>query len=264
MLTSVLTRPDLTGPVLTGPDLTGPVLTGPVLTGPVLTSPMLTGPLSTNPDRLNPAVADLVRASSNVAKRRSCMVPGVTETTNVEFASLVQRAIAHDNDAWTTLVARLSGVVWKTVMSSSLSPEDRKDVFAATFFRLYERLSTVREPEKLPGWIASVARNEILSTYRAAQRHQRDTRPELIDLRSHDEGLIDAELKTALARAFARLPEDAQRLLHLLMNDPPLGYDEIANRLGVPRGSIGPTRARLLARLRTMPELAPFMEGAIR
>jgi RNA polymerase sigma factor (sigma-70 family) len=205
----------------------------------------------------------------------SCMVPTVLETDLPnddassgpeagEFTVLVQRAIAHDDEAWTTLVSRLSGVVWKAAMASSLSGEDRKDVFAATFFRLYERLSTVREPNKLPGWIAAVARNEVMSVHRMAQRQRRDTRTELVDLRSHDEGMIDAELKSALAKAFARLPEEAQRLLHLLMTDPPLGYDEIANRLGVPRGSIGPTRARLLARLRTMPELAPFIEGAVK
>jgi RNA polymerase sigma factor (sigma-70 family) len=193
----------------------------------------------------------------------SASVPIVTDTTQVEFAPLVQRAMAHDGDAWSTLVSRLSGVVWKALLASSLSQEDRKDVFATTFFRLYERLGTVREPEKLPGWIASVTRNEIHSCYRASQRHQRDQAPELIDLRSHDEGLMDSELKTALARAFSRLPDDAQRLLRLLMNDPPLGYDEIARRLDLPRGSIGPTRARLLARLRSMPELAPFLEGAI-
>ncbi len=70
----------------------------------------------------------------------------------------------------------LQGVVWRTVSGFGLSAEDRKDVFAAAFFRLFERLDTVREPDKLPGWIATTTRNEALTLVRARQRLEpRDT-----------------------------------------------------------------------------------------
>lgn len=196
---------------------------------------------------------------------RCCRVISVPETVDdVDFSALVNAALAGDHHAWDTLVHRLSGVVWKTVLGSSLSSEDRKDACAATFFRLYERLGTVREPAKLPGWVAAVARNEVVAIVRSSQRQRGDSRAALVDVRPHDEQLIDDELRAALARAFSRLPEEAQHLLRLLMQEPPLAYDDIAIRLGVPRGSIGPTRRRLLDRLRRMPELAPYVEGLVR
>ncbi len=196
---------------------------------------------------------------------RCCRVFSVPETVDdVDFSALVSAALAGDHHAWDTLVQRLSGVVWKTVLGSSLSAEDRKDACAATFFRLYERLGTVREPAKLPGWVAAVARNEVVAIVRSSQRQRGDSRIALVDVRPHDEQLIDDELRAALAHAFARLPEEAQHLLRLLMQEPPLAYDDIAIRLGVPRGSIGPTRRRLLDRLRRMPELAPYVEGLVR
>lgn len=196
---------------------------------------------------------------------RCCRVISVPETVDdVDFSALVNAALAGDHHAWDTLVHRLSGVVWKTVLGSSLSSEDRKDACAATFFRLYERLGTVREPAKLPGWVAAVARNEVVAIVRSSQRQRGDSRATLVDVRPHDEQLIDDELRAALARAFSRLPEEAQHLLRLLMQEPPLAYDDIAIRLGVPRGSIGPTRRRLLDRLRRMPELAPYVEGLVR
>ena len=109
-----------------------------------------------------------------------------------------------------------------------------------------------------------MARNEVVAIVRSSQRQRGDSRTVLVDLRPVDEQLIDDELRVALARAFARLPMDGQRLLGLLMEEPPLAYDDIAQRLGVPRGSIGPTRRRLLDRLRRMPELIPYVEGLVR
>jgi DNA-directed RNA polymerase specialized sigma24 family protein len=60
----------------------------------------------------------------------------------------------------------------------------------------------------------------------------------------------DAQLWSALAT----LPERSRLLLRVLMADPPPSYDEVADALGMPRGSIGPTRARSLARLREILE----------
>jgi DNA-directed RNA polymerase specialized sigma24 family protein len=54
----------------------------------------------------------------------------------------------------------------------------------------------------------------------------------------------------------SRLPWRWQRLLELLMADPPVSYADISDELGLPIGSIGPTRARSLARLRILLEAA--------
>jgi DNA-directed RNA polymerase specialized sigma24 family protein len=86
-----------------------------------------------------------------------------------------------------------------------------------------------REVSVDPGW----------STLETAEEH--DPGETLVeDLRSH-----------ALREAMGELSEKHRELLVLLLADPPLSYDDISARLGIPRGSIGPTRARALAQLRS-------------
>ena len=65
-----------------------------------------------------------------------------------------------------------------------------------------------------------------------------------------DSDMLKAERHAALLSALAELPERQRALLLLLIEDPPLSYDEISRRLEMPVGSIGPTRARALARVR--------------
>ena len=67
-----------------------------------------------------------------------------------------------------------------------------------------------------------------------------------------DERLLADERAQAVREALARLPWRWQRLLELLMADPPASYAEISDQLGLPVGSIGPTRGRCLARLRDL------------
>src|SRR4051812_4702224 len=79
---------------------------------------------------------------------------------------LVARALDHDQRAWQALVERLKGVAWKVLYGYDMSEEDRKDAFASTFFRLFEHLGTIREVDKLPGWVATTARNEAHTIFR--------------------------------------------------------------------------------------------------
>jgi RNA polymerase sigma factor (sigma-70 family) len=184
-----------------------------------------------------------------------------------EFADLVRAALAQDGPAWNELVARLEKVAWRSIAGFDLSPEDRKDAFAATFFRLYECLAGIREPAKLPGWVATTARNEVHTLLRARRR---DTPADLGDehLPVVDSepaaGLLDLELREALHRGLRRLSAACRDLLQLLSVDPPLSYAEVGEALSIPHGSIGPTRQRCLDRLRDTPELRPFVQEAHR
>ena len=166
-----------------------------------------------------------------------------------DLPALVARALERDQRAWRDLVNRLKGVAWKVIYSYDLSEEDRNDAFASTFFRLHERLATVREPEKLPGWVATTARNEANTVSRR--------RSKLVPMAE----LPLRTVRTALYAAFSSLSPEHQALMRMLSADPPIGYDEISRVLNLPHGSIGPTRARCLQRLRTSPELAPFLNG---
>jgi len=74
-----------------------------------------------------------------------------------------------------------------------------------------------------------------------------------------EQELLADELHTALHQAFSELPPSYQQLLALLIHDPPLSYAEISARLGIPVGTIGPTRRRCLEKLRRCPGLAALI-----
>jgi RNA polymerase sigma factor (sigma-70 family) len=135
-----------------------------------------------------------------------------------------------------------------------LSSADADDVNQTVWLRLVEHLDTLREPKALPGWLATTARNEGL---RAIRRRGRDLPVdpdggvlETGDPVDVDESLVQDLRSHALREAMLELPERRRELLYLLLADPPLSYDEISARLGIPKGSIGPTRARALEQLR--------------
>ena len=174
--------------------------------------------------------------------------------TNDDWAARVSDALTGDDEAWRGIVDRLAPVVWKVLNSYSLDLADREDAFASTFFRLYEKLDTVREPTALPGWVATAARNEANSIWRKRQRLvPTDELPiRELDIDTIHENILNDELLTKVMEAFATLPCEAQALLRLLTAVPRLSYNEIADTLDMPRGSIGPTAGRHLAKLRRL------------
>jgi RNA polymerase sigma factor (sigma-70 family) len=189
----------------------------------------------------------------------------MSEVARAPFAPVVSRALGGDPTAWPELVERLKRPAWKVVVSFRLEPEEANDAFATTMLRLYEYLGKVREPEKLPSWITTVARNEVHAILRARRRS--DAVALLVEPAAapsaEDEIDQDADLRPALRAAFEQLPELWQRLLMLVMTDPPTPYAEISATLGIPVGSIGPTRQRCLEHLRRSAALAPHLKGMV-
>ena len=131
--------------------------------------------------------------------------------------------------------------------------------------RLVDQLDRVRDPAALPGWLATTARRECLRVLCATQgpratMYALDVET-LADERAGvaDQGLLAAERHAALREAFDQLPPNGKQLISLLIADPPLPYADISARLGIPVGSIGPTRARALAQLRETAALRSFI-----
>lgn len=182
-------------------------------------------------------------------------------TDGGQWAEWVEAALAGDEQAWKDLVDSLSSVAWKVLNNYSLDAADREDAFASTFFRLYQSLPTIRKPEALPGWVATAARNEANTIWR---KRARAIPTEELPLRelpvdTIHEGLLHDELLDKVMKAFASLPEDAQALLRLLTAVPPISYNEIAELLQMPKGSIGPTAGRHLTQLRRL--LSSYTSG---
>ena len=171
----------------------------------------------------------------------------------VDVPELVRSARAGAPGAWEALVARFAGVVWATARSHRLSDADAADVFQTTWLRLVEHLDDLRNPDALGGWLATTARNECLRVLRAQARVVPTEDDRLVQdtaAAPADARLLASERDAALWRAFGRLSARCQTLLRMLCAEPPPSYAEVSCALGMPVGSIGPTRSRCLANLR--------------
>ena len=171
----------------------------------------------------------------------------------MEVGALVATAVAGDRRSWDELVARYTGLVWSIARAHRLSDADSADVVQTTWLKLVEHLDSVADPERVGGWLATTARRECLRTIDRAGR-MRPTEDEHLDVTpvpfDGHARLVVAERDATLWDAFATLPEGCQLLLRILMTDPPPAYEDVSAAIGRPIGSIGPTRARCLERLR--------------
>jgi RNA polymerase sigma factor (sigma-70 family) len=139
-----------------------------------------------------------------------------------------------------------------------LSESDAADVCQTTWLRLVESLDRIRDPERLGAWLITTASRECLRIIRYGRRELPTDVPDVFDRSRTDptiERILTDERDRALLRAFVELDERCQRLLRILAAADPPSYDEIGAALGMPVGSIGPTRKRCLEKLRRRPEL---------
>ena len=122
------------------------------------------------------------------------------------------------------------------------------------WLQLVRHGASIKDPDRLAGWLATTARREAWARVRKLDRQ----RPSEIVLDRADpaavvdEQLLDEELQAEALVAFRRLGRPCQELLGLLCQVPPLSYAEIAANLGKSTGYIGPTRARCLEQLRAL------------
>lgn len=185
-----------------------------------------------------------------------------------DVAALVQGARHGDQQAWDELVERFLPLVSALIARHRLRGHDADDVNQTVWLRLVEHLGDLREPRALPGWIVTTTRHECL---RVIDRSRRTLAVDPLSApqfdRPDEQGALDEDLLTlerqqALRAALAELPDDRRELLTLLLADPPLPYREVSRLLGIPVGSIGPTRARALEQLRNSNALRGFLAGA--
>lgn len=178
--------------------------------------------------------------------------------------SLVARAADGDQAAWDAIVERYAPLVWAICLRHELDRQSIDDIGQSVWLLLVENIGRLREPAALPGWIATTTRRECLRALRASGRHGievptpfEEQPPD--DSAEIDKEIIQAELHAALRTAFAELSAGCRELLSMMISDPPRGYASISATLGMPIGSIGPTRARCLAKLRQSRYLAAHL-----
>jgi RNA polymerase sigma factor (sigma-70 family) len=176
----------------------------------------------------------------------------------VDIAQLVRGAANGEGWAWERLVDQYSRLIWAMTRDFRLGESDAADVVQATWLRLLEHIDRIEHPDRIGSWLATTARHECLRHLAAGKRVmlvQDDDEAMSGAVGYHpdvDERLLAHERAQAVREALSTLPSRSQRLLELLMADPPIPYSEISDQLGLPIGSIGPTRGRCLERLRLM------------
>jgi RNA polymerase sigma factor (sigma-70 family) len=175
----------------------------------------------------------------------------------LDIAELVRRATDGDWWAWERLIDQYGRLIWATTRDFKLTESDAADVVQATWLRLLENIHRLEYPERVGSWLAATARHECLRSLTARKKVVLcldDAPLDCVALHEPeiDERLLAEERAQTVREALSRLPWQWQRLLELLMADPPASYAEISDQLGLPMGSIGPTRGRCLERLRVM------------
>ena len=186
---------------------------------------------------------------------------------DLSVTDLVTRAKHGDQRAWDALVERYAPLVWSICCRYRLDRADAEDVGQTVWLRLVDQLGRLREPDALPGWLATTTRRECLQVLDVARRSGTlGPAPAAEDIPDRqaataEQQLLAAERRAALREAFTALPPQCQRLLALLIQDPPVSYAEISARLGIPIGSIGPFRNRCLDKLRRSPAIAALINA---
>jgi len=179
------------------------------------------------------------------------------DLTGLDAAQLVHRAAAGDLRAWEALVDQFGRLIWSVTGRFKLVDSDAADIAQTTWLRLFEHIDSLKYPDRIASWLAATARNECLRHLSAHKNivlgHDEDDLASIVACEPEiDERLLADERALVVRKALTRLPRRHQRLLEMLMADPPASYADISDELGLPIGSIGPTRGRCLARLRVL------------
>ena len=178
-----------------------------------------------------------------------------------EVTVLVHRAAEGDPAAWNAIVEEYAGLLWSVVRGFRLNEAQAADAVQTTWLRLVEHVADLREPGHVAGWLKTTAQRVCLQVIRQGGREQltewdEDSGPgsgvryDGPDEDGPEAAALRREHQVLVRRALAELPDRHRQLMELLMASPPISYQDISARLGMPIGSIGPTRARILAGLR--------------
>lgn len=166
---------------------------------------------------------------------------------------LVRRAGEGEQAAWTALVEAYDDLLHSAVRRFRLCDSDVNDVVQTTWLRLVQHIGSIDDATRLGAWLVTTARRESLRILKHRQRVMpvEESALDRVDATVTDPGAALDRLERAdvLQSLVARLSPKQQELLALLMADPAPSYEEIARRMGMPIGSIGPTRGRCLRRL---------------
>ena len=185
------------------------------------------------------------------------MTAATTRQDPAEVGALVVAAAAGDRASWAALVELFGGLIWNVARGHRLSEGDAADVSQTTWLRLLEHIDRLEDPSRVGAWLATTARRECLRILALAGRQTLVGDTSFLDLRFADDAELDTQLlaleqRDRIHAALERLPSRCAQLLRVLMAQEVPNYQRVAELMDMPVGSIGPTRARCLVKLRVI------------
>jgi len=180
--------------------------------------------------------------------------------------TLLAECLDGDHSAWEALIARYQRLIYSIPIKARLSQDDAADIFQSVCLKLYEKLSTIRESEKISSWLITTTSREC---WRLSARNRRESVPGGWSDEDEDSLLKAIPAKGPLAdeqretleqqqqvrQAVEALPDRCRELITMLFyQKDELSYVDIAGRMRMPVPSVGPTRARCLEKLKKLLE----------
>ena len=170
---------------------------------------------------------------------------------NANDSQLIEACIVGEEQAWATLINRYSRLIYTIPLRFGFSKMIADEIFQETCLILLEKLDSLQETDRVRSWLVTVCKRVCIQH----MRQNKDVQTiEGLDLDGRfpdlDSELILLEQQHLVQEAMQRLPDRCQQLIQaLFFEEPPASYDDIASRLNISKGSIGPTRSRCLEKL---------------
>jgi RNA polymerase sigma factor (sigma-70 family) len=193
-----------------------------------------------------------------------------TETTQdlaeLDDRSLVAACLQGDHSAWEALITRYQRLIYSIPIKARLSQDDASDIFQSVCLKLYEKLASIRDSERISSWLITTTSREC---WRLSGRNRREAVPTTSGDEEHDSFMKEIPAKGPLAdeqrqileqqhqvrQAVDALPDRCRELITMLFyQKDELSYVDIAGRMKMPVPSVGPTRARCLEKLKRLLE----------
>jgi len=183
-------------------------------------------------------------------------------------ADLVDRIRAGDESAWRDLSDQYEPLLRWLARQHGLSAEDAADVIQLTWLRCLEHINQLAHKDRLGSWLATICRRECMRLATNGRREIPHSEPDMAPLMA-DQGqewdpcaeVLRGDERRRLYGAIMALPERQRMVVVEVLQREDRSYLDLSHRLGLPVGSIGPTRQRAFTRLRRDPRLADLSSG---
>ena len=181
---------------------------------------------------------------------------------DISDTQIVERCLGGDQDAWRALLDKYRSLIHAIPFKYGATPEDAADIFQSVCLELFSELPKLRDPRALRAWLMQVTAHKCFQWKQAKVRRAENNLDEI------EEHLppsmivpptlteIEAnEKEERLRKAITRLPDRSREIIQMLFYaQPPRSYIEVAEALGMARGSVPAIRARSLKRLQQILE----------